>query len=359
MSGENKSRLRKIIHVDMDCFYAAVEMRDNPTLRGKPVAVGGRSNRGVLTTASYEARKFGVRSAMPTQTALKLCPDLILVPVNFHKYREASRQVQEIFSQYTDLIQPLSLDEAYLDVTDCKACGGVATEIAREIRHKIFEKTRLTASAGIAPNKFLAKVASDWKKPNGQFTITPQQIADFVNPLPVEKIPGVGRVTTQKLHDLGYKACSDLQKLSLEQLSSQFGKWGVALYDLCRGVDHRQVSNLRERKSLSIEHTYSKDLESLEDCQKKLPDLFEELIARLEKKDLIPSIQSLVVKVKFHDFQQTTLERSQDKNLSLDNFSAMLEEAWYREAKSVRLIGLGVKLKASKPKERSLQLDFF
>ncbi|MCB0377905.1 MAG: DNA polymerase IV, partial [Bdellovibrionales bacterium] len=333
---------RKVIHVDMDCFYAAVEIRDNPTLKGKPVAVGGRSKRGVLTTASYEARKFGVRSAMPTSVALRKCPDLILVPINFEKYREASRQIHEVFQEYTHIIQPLSLDEAFLDVTDCKMCDGVATEIAREIRQKIFEKTKLTASAGIAPNKFLAKVASDWKKPNGQFTIAPSQIEKFIVDLPVEKIPGVGKVTSEKLHKMGYKTCGDLQKLSMDDLVNRFGKWGMNLFDYCRGIDQRVVSTSRERKSLSVEHTYFDDLKTLEECQKKLPGLLDELIARIDKKDLRPRIQGLVVKIKFFDFQQTTLEQSQNKDLSLQNFLPMLEQAYYREAKPVRLMGLGV-----------------
>src|SRR6185312_1104393 len=186
---------RKIIHVDMDCFYAAVEIRDNPNLKGKPVAVGGRPDqRGVLTTASYEARKFGLRSAMPSARAVKLCPDLILLPLNFDKYRTESRNVRAIFTRFTGVVEPLSLDEAYLDVTNSSICEGSATRIATEIRRQIFEETGLTASAGVAPNKFLAKVASDWKKPNGQFTITPAMVADFVKKLKVEKIPGVGKV---------------------------------------------------------------------------------------------------------------------------------------------------------------------
>lgn len=354
-----EERTRKIIHVDMDCFYAAVEIRDNPTLQGKPVAVGGFSNRGVLTTANYEARKFGVRSAMPTQTALRLCPQLVLVPINFDKYRKASRQIHQIFREYTSQIQPLSLDEAYLDVSDCELFDGSATQIAKDIRRKIFETTQLTASAGIAPNKFLAKVASDWKKPNGQFTVAPSQVADFVKALPVGKIPGVGKVTMKKLHEKGYQTCADLQVLSMESLNAQFGQWGVVLYDLCRGVDHREVSDDRERKSLSVEHTYSEDLQSLEDCQKKLPLLVEELRERLEKKDLLSQVNSLVVKVKFFDFQQTTLEQSRDKEVSLESFQEMLEEAYYREAKPVRLLGLGVKFKSSKPKGKTPQLTFF
>lgn len=351
---------RKIIHIDMDCFYAAVEMRDNPTLKGKPVAVGGsHEGRGVLTTANYEARKFGLHSAMPTKTALRLCPHLVLVPIHFDKYREVSRQIRAIFYQYTSLVQPLSLDEAYLDVTDCPAQEGSATKIASEIREKIWQQTSLTASAGIAPNKFLAKVASDINKPNGQYTIPPNQVETFVQALEVKKIPGVGKVTTAKLHQMGFKTCLDLQKLSLEQLSFHFGSWGLSLYDLSRGIDLRPVENKGERKSLSVENTFPQDLHNLETCLKKLPALVDELKERIDSKQLQKLISTLVVKIKFSDFQQTTLERSYTDSLNISVFSALFEEAFYRKATPVRLIGLGVKLKAEKTKSATPQLQFF
>ncbi len=351
---------RKIIHIDQDCFYAAVEIRDNPRLKGKPVAVGGRAEgRGVLTTANYEARKYGVKSAMPTSRAVKICPQLILVPINFSKYRAESQKIRSIFKQFTDKIQPLSLDEAYLDVTHCKQFDGSATLIAKEIRRLIFEKTRLTASAGIAENKFLAKVASDWNKPNGQLTIHPSRTLEFVTALPVNKIPGVGKVTTKKMHNLGIKTCADLQRMSAEQLSYHFGSWGLRLYDICRGIDHREVKQREKSKSLSVENTYGKDLNSLTDCQKKLLQLFRELEERLEnsKKDYV--INSLVVKVKFFDFTQTTLERSKYKIPNLEHYTEMLTDAYYRESKPVRLIGLGVKFESKKSPKKTAQLDLF
>jgi len=351
---------RKIIHIDQDCFYAAVEIRDNPRLKGKPVAVGGRAEgRGVLTTANYEARKFGVKSAMPTSRAVKLCPQLILVPINFSKYRAESKKIKEVFKMFTNKIEPLSLDEAYLDVTDCDQFDGSATLIAQEIRKRIFEKTGLTASAGIAENKFLAKVASDWNKPNGQFTIHPSRTLEFVTSLPVNKIPGVGKVTTKKMHSLGIKTCADLQRLSVEQLSYHFGSWGLRLYDICRGIDDREVKGRGQSKSLSVENTYSKDLTLLDDCLKKLPKIFEELTERLTNAKNIGAIQSLVIKIKFFDFTQTTLERSKHKIPDIKHFIEMFTEAYYRESKPVRLIGLGVKFESKKTPKKTAQLDLF
>lgn len=349
---------RKIIHIDMDCFYAAVEVRDNPSLKGKPVAVGGSSDRrGVLTTASYEARKYGLRSAMPTITARKLCPDLVLIPVNFEKYKTESRRIREIFKRHTEKIEPLSLDEAYLDVTESKSFDGIATKIAQEIRRQIFEETQLTASAGIAPNKFLAKVASDWKKPNGQFTVSPEMVESFVKQLKVEKIPGVGKVTAAKMHKLGLFTCADLQGWDIGRLQSKFGSWGVKLYDVCRGVDHREVSDDGERKSVTVENTYSRDLETVEEIVAKIPELFEDFSSRLEKSGAAHLIKSLVVKVKFHDFKQTTLESSQLQEPSIDAFSRMVEAAYERGGRPVRLIGIGVRLVSEKTKPRTAQLE--
>ena len=351
---------RKIIHIDQDCFYAAVEMRDNPNLIGKPVAVGGRSEgRRVLTTANYEARKYGVRSAMPTSRALRLCPQLILVPVHFYKYRAESAKIREVFKKYTDKIQPLSLDEAYLDVTDCSQFEGSATLIAKAIRQDIYNETKLTASAGIAPNKFLAKVASDWNKPNGQFTIAPEKISEFVKELKIEKIPGVGKVTAKKMHSLGIKTCLDLQSYSIEKLTYHFGSWGVRLFDICRGIDEREVKLSGVRKSLSVENTYSKDLITLDECLEKLPKLFNEFSERLQNKKLEHEIHSLVVKVKFYDFTQTTLEKSQYKKPDIKIYKQMLEEAFVRQNKPVRLLGVGVKFKVPKNRPRSAQMDLF
>ena len=351
---------RKILHIDMDCFYAAVEVRDNPRLRGLPVAVGGSpEGRGVLTTASYEARKFGVHSAMSTRLALKLCPNLILVPPHFDKYKTESRKIRQIFARFTELYEPLSLDEAYLDVSQNTQFSGSATHIAQEIRKQIYQETQLTASAGIAPNKFLAKVASDWQKPNGQFTVTPQMIDVFVKQLPVGKIPGVGKVTAEKMHALGIKTCNELQKWTIDQLSHRFGVWGVRLYDLCRGKDDREVSNERVQKSLSVENTYAQDLTTLQDCLSKTPELFQEFLRRFARSRVQDKVKGLVVKLKFHDFQQTTLERTDIKEPNLKTYQEMIESAYLRGGKPVRLLGLGVKLLGEKKQAETSQLRFF
>ncbi|MEZ4871072.1 MAG: DNA polymerase IV [Bdellovibrionales bacterium] len=350
--------INKIIHVDMDCFYAAVEVRDNPSLRGRPVAVGGHPDgRGVLTTANYEARKYGVRSAMPVKSALNRCPGLILVPVHFSKYRYESRKIHKIFNDYSERIQPLSLDEAYIDVTECSKHQGSASLIAREIRHRIYTETGLTASAGIAPNKFLAKVASDWKKPNGQFTISPDMIEGFVKDLPIAKIPGVGPVTQKKMYAMGIKTCADLQVYSVSEMNRHFGQWGLGLYDLSRGIDARQVRPHGPSKSLSVERTFSDDLRNLKELEDRIPSIFEEFKNRLQNKE--GKIEHLYVKLKFFDFQTTTVSRVHLKTPSVENFLLLIEEAYLRHSKPVRLVGLGVRLAAPKNKISSRQLNLF
>lgn len=336
--------MRKIIHIDMDCFYAAVEVRDNPELKGRPVAVGGRpSGRGVLTTANYEARKFGCRSAMPTSTALRLCPDLVLVPVNMAKYKEESGCIHAIFRRYTDLIEPLSLDEAYLDVS---ASNRPATEIAKSIRAAIKDERQLTASAGISVNKFIAKIASDWNKPDGQFVVKPHQVDRFVADLPVGKIFGVGKVTQEKLHAFGAKTCADLRPFSKQELEQRFGKFGGRLYQLCRGIDDRPVSTRRLRKSLSVERTFAEDLPSLSLLLDRLPPLLEELERRWHGSSDRYVFKGITVKLKFHDFELTTASRatqfSWDTPRLLFEFSHLLETAWLRKEKPVRLLGLGL-----------------
>jgi len=269
----------------MDCFYAAVEVRDNPELKGKPVAVGGLSGgRGVISAANYEARKFGVRSALSSAVAIRKCPQLILVRPNMQKYVEDSKKIQAIFYSFTNLVEPLSLDEAYLDVSESEYFQGSASLLATEIRKQIFESTGLTASAGIAPNKFLAKVASDWNKPNGQFVITPDMVDAFVVNLAIEKISGVGKVTAKKIHEIGINTCGDLQKLSKAELVNRFGSFGHSLYQISRGIDNREVVTSRERKSLSIERTFSHDLPTIEECLAKMPMLFESFEKRYLKK---------------------------------------------------------------------------
>ena len=335
------SCIRKIIHVDMDCFYAAVEMRDNPELRDKPIAVGGDPDkRGVIATSNYLARQYGVRSAMASAHALKLCPQLQLVKGHFDTYREISENIQAIFANYTHLVEPLSLDEAFLDVSGSSHCKGSATLIAQEICQKIYETQQLTASAGVAPNKFLAKIASDWNKPNGIFVIKPNEIDDFVITLPVKKIFGVGKVTEKKLAALNIHTCGDLQQYSHELLIQHLGKFGDRLYDLSRGIDQREVNPHRIRKSVSVEQTYVKDLPDIDACLKKLPDLYANLIKRLEKYD-DRKIHKQFVKVKFYDFEQTTVETTVDK-ISMNVFQTLMVEGYRRGNKAVRLLGVGV-----------------
>jgi DNA polymerase-4 len=251
---------RKIVHIDMDAFYASVEQRDDPQLRGKPVVVAWRGNRSVVCAASYEARKFGVRSAMPAVRAERLCPSAVFLPPDFPRYRTVSRQVRDIFRRHTDLIEPLSLDEAYLDVTENKTGLPTATQVARTIRNQIRAELQLTASAGVAPNKFLAKIASDWKKPDGLFVIQPEEVDSFLPPLPVGRLPGVGKVTEVKLKDLDIHTIADLRRLELPALENRFGRYGVRLYELARGVDESKVVPDRPTQSISVEDTFEQDV---------------------------------------------------------------------------------------------------
>lgn len=336
--------MRKIIHVDCDCFYAAVEMRDNPSLVGKPIAVGGSSSRrGVLSTCNYEARAFGLHSAMPTAQAVKLCPQVILLPHRFDVYREASEQVNAIYRRYTDIIEPLSLDEAYLDVSDVELLHGSATLIAQDIRQAIEKEVGITASAGIAPNKFLAKVASDWNKPNGQFVITPEQVEHFVIQLPVKKIPGVGKSTMKKMEKLGIETCADLQKKDLHQLVKSFGRFGKRLADLSRGIDNREVKTSRIRKSISVEHTYNQDLHDEQKSVRAIHNLVQKFEVRFEKVRDKYAINKLFVKIKFNDFTTTTMECRGDK-VDPNIFEALFLQARQRKDLPIRLLGVGVGL---------------
>lgn len=344
----------------MDCFFAAVEVKHNPSLKGKAIAVGGSpEERGVISTASYEARKFGVRSALASSRALKLCPHLVLIPPHFDLYHEESEAIREIFFGYTSKVEPLSLDEAFLDVTNCERYNGSATLIAKEIRQKIFEKTGLTCSAGVAPNKFLAKIASDWNKPNGIKIIRPDEVSEFVRSLSIEKIFGVGKVTAQRMHELGYQTCEDLQKQSLQKLHQEFGNMADYFYEICRGQDDREVETEWIRKSLSVEWTYPKDLRDLNSCLEKIPELFEEFQKRwqLEQEEAL-EIRGLYVKIKFFDFKQTTLERSNLIVPTLENYQQMITEAFKRRDCPVRLLGIGVRLREKKEEADDRQLRF-
>jgi DNA polymerase IV len=348
--------LRKIIHCDCDCFYAAVEMRDDPSLRGRPLAVGGRPDqRGVVATCNYEARKFGVRSAMATSQALQRCPDLIVLPPAMDKYRAASKQILAIYRDYTDLVEPLSLDEAYLDVTDSPHCRNSATLIAEEIRTRIADTVGITASAGIAPNKFIAKIASDWNKPNGQFVVRPHEVDAFVAALPVDKLFGVGKVTAAKLKKLGAFTCADLRQWPINELQHQFGKFGGSLYNLCRGVDRRQVSPSQERKSVSVEETYVTDLPDLAACERELDDLIIKLEQRIRRANAERCTHKLFVKIRFANFQRTTAECVSGV-LDPALCRKLLDTAWQRGRRPVRLLGVGVRLNEE---EELLQLGLF
>ncbi|CAI1967004.1 DNA polymerase IV [Serratia plymuthica] len=339
--------MRKIIHVDMDCFFAAVEMRDDPSLRDIPLAIGGSADRrGVISTANYPARRYGVHSAMSTAMALKLCPHLKLLPGRMAAYKEASLHIREIFARYTPLIEPLSLDEAYLDVTDCTQCNGSATLIAQEIRQAIAEELNLTASAGIAPIKFLAKIASELNKPNGQYVITPAQVPAFLRQLPLSKIPGVGKVTAKRLEEVGLITCADVQQYDLALLLKRFGKFGRVLWERCQGIDLREVSPERLRKSVGVERTLAEDIHDWEDCEALIVDkLYPELEMRLRKVKPDLHIARQGVKLKFQDFQQTTQEHVWPV-LNKDDLLNVARQAWRerREGRGVRLVGLHVTL---------------
>lgn len=333
--------MKKIIHIDMDAFYASVEQRDFPHLAGKPVAVGSSSSRGVVTTASYEARKFGVRSAMPSATAKRLCPELIFVPPRFDIYQKVSRQIREIFFEYTDLVEPLSLDEAFLDVTDNKNNNPSAVNIAREIKQKIQLKTGLTASAGISINKFLAKIASDMKKPDGLYLIPPEKAVEFIEKLPVERFFGVGKVTARKMHELGIRNGYDLKKWSEQDLVGIFGKTGKYYYQIARANDDREVNPHRIRKSLGAENTFAKDLQEMTSVKSELDKILGILIKRMKRTQT--SGKTLTVKIKYSDFQQITRSHTISDWLSGEKeikeiYLALLDGIEIR--KGIRLLGL-------------------
>ncbi|MHA6494784.1 DNA polymerase IV [Pseudomonas borbori] len=348
---------RKIIHVDCDCFYAAIEMRDDPSLANKPLAVGGAADRrGVIATCNYEARAYGVRSAMASGHALKLCPDLVIVKPRMDAYKAVSREIQAIFRDYTDQIEPLSLDEAYLDVSDSQHFAGSATRIAQDIRRRVSQELHITVSAGVAPNKFLAKIASDWKKPNGLFVITPDQVEAFVAELPVSKLHGVGKVTADKLGRLGIRSCADLRQWGKLALVKEFGSFGERLWGLARGIDERAVQTDSRRQSVSVENTFNQDLPDLAACLEQLPELLEQLTTRMARLDNSYRADKPFVKIKFHDFSQTTLEQSGARR-DLDSYRLLLSAAFARGNKPVRLLGVGVRLHDLR--NRHEQLDLF
>lgn len=346
MQNEPSKSLRKIIHIDMDAFYASIEQRDFPEYRGKPIVVGGspEGRGGVVATASYEARKFGIRSAMPSKRALQLCPDAIFVRPRFDVYKEVSRRIREIFHRYTDLIEPLSLDEAFLDVTQDKLQIGSAIEVAKLIKQAIKDELRLTASAGVSVNKFIAKIASDMQKPDGLTFIGPSAIEDFMEKLPVEKFFGVGKVTADKMKRMGLHTGADLKKLTEADLTQHFGKPGRFYYRIVRGIDERPVEPHRETKSLSAEDTFPYDLTTLEEMYAELDKLSLTVHNRLVKYNL--KGRTITLKVKYSDFRQITrnLSLSYPVNdvATIQATARQLMAAAFYEDNKVRLLGIGL-----------------
>ena len=338
-----EQQLRKIIHIDMDAFYASVEQLDNPELKGKPIAVGGSEVRGVVSAASYEARKFGVKSAMSGVQAARLCPQLIFVRPRFDRYKEISKQIRAIFLEYTDLVEPLSLDEAYLDVTENKKGNPSATLIAKEIRQKIFEKTGLTASAGISVNKFVAKIASDYNKPNGQKTVNPDEVEAFIEVLDVKKFYGIGKVTAEKMYQLGIYTGLDLKSKSLEYLEHHFGNSGQSFYNLSRGISYSQVKPNRQMKSIGAERTFNENLSSEIYMEERLENIASEIERRIKKYKI--SGKTITLKIKYSDFSQQTRSKTfpyfiADKSLILETAKELLYQERLKD--SVRLLGISL-----------------
>ncbi|MFC0179107.1 DNA polymerase IV [Thorsellia kenyensis] len=337
----------KYIHIDMDCFFAAVEMRDNPKLATIPLAIGGQADRrGVICTANYEARKFGVRSAMSTAKALQLCPKLTVLPPRHSYYKEISSKINEIYKRYTSLIEPVSLDEAYLDVTDNTEFNGSATYIAQDIRRAIQKEIGLTASAGVAPLMFLAKIASDINKPNGIFTLAPTDVPAFIEQLELKKIPGVGKVTQKKLADLKLYTCADLKNVGKDKIITLLGKFGHTLLNYAEGKEARRVNTNRITKSISVETTFNINFHQIDQAKQKLDEQLVELEKRISENKKQQYIQKIQVKVKFDDFKQTTLEVSQI-SLSKSKIHELFDFIWVhrREQRGIRMIGVGVALK--------------
>lgn len=351
---------RKIIHIDMDAFYASVEQMDNPALKGKPIAVGGNENRGVVSAASYEARKFGVRSALSGVLAKKYCPELIFVRPRFDRYKEISKQIQSIFHEYTDLVEPLSLDEAYLDVTHNKKGNPSATLLAKEIRARILSEVGLTASAGISVNKFIAKVASDYNKPNGQKTVSGDEIVPFLENLPIQKFYGVGKVTTEKMFQLGIFTGLDLKNKTLEFLEQHFGKSGSYYYQVVRGIHNSPVQAKRTTKSVAAEHTFDVNLSSEIFMLEQLESISRQIEKRLQKHSI--SGKTITLKIKYSDFSKQTRSKTMpyyisDKNLIFEIVKELLYQERLKD--SVRLLGIALSnLNTEQKKTVVIQLQF-
>jgi DNA polymerase-4 len=355
--------VRKIIHIDMDAFFAAVEQRDFPEYRNKPLIVGGNPfSRGVVATCSYEARPYGIHSAMPTSRAYRLCPQAIFVKPRFDAYKEASQSIRKIFYEYTDLVEPLSLDEAYLDVTESGRNEGSATLIAKAIKARIKEKTQLTASAGVSYNKFLAKIASDINKPDGLYLITPEHGVEFVEQLPIQKFHGVGKATAQKMLSLGIETGKDLKRVSLEILQQHFGKSGLYYYNIARGTDNRPVISSRVSKSIGVETTFQEDIENAEVVQQHLQKLFDKALARVMEKQL--TAHTITVKIKYHDFVQITRSRTLPQIITnetrINDLLANLLKNTEVGQRNVRLLGITLSsLGGEFAKSSFKQMDLF
>lgn len=358
-----KEGLRKIIHIDMDAFFAAVEQRDFPQYRNKPLIVGGAPDaRGVVATCSYEARQYGIHSAMPSSQAYRLCPQAIFVKPRFEAYREASSLIRNIFAEYTEVFEPLSLDEAYLDVSGAGICKGSATLIAKAIKANIRQKTGLIASAGISYNKFLAKMASDLDKPDGLYLITPEQGAPFVEKLPVGKFHGIGKATAAKMQSLGIQTGKDLKKLSLEMLQHHFGKAGQYYYNIARGIDNRPVNNHRVRKSIGVETTFQHDIANSADVIQQLQTLLETALDKVAEKQL--DAHTLTVKIKYYDFVQITRSRTLSHGVATAASTRAILEDLVKNTdigeRKVRLLGVTLSsLENQSSQPRFQQMDLF
>lgn len=354
--------MKKLIHIDADCFYAALEIRENARLQNLPVAVGGDPGcRGVIATCNYVARRYGVRSAMASAYALRLCPALQIVKPNFELYRDVSQQMHLIFSEYTEMVEPLGLDEAYLDVSESDFCRGSATLMAEEIRQRIRRELGITVSAGIAPVKFLAKIASDWRKPDGCFTVPPGKVEEFTLPLPLRCLPGVGKVTAEKLARFGLYHCRDVLAFDADFLRKHFGSFAGVLLLMCQGRDDRVVCARAERKSVSIERTFVHDLDTAEQMMSNLPELLGGLQQRYQKISTKYAVGKKFVKLKFDNFVQTTKEMtiSQASDpYSVDDFRRLVYASWQRQKRSIRLLGVGFRLQPTVVHPLQLTLPF-
>ena len=357
-----ENSIRKIIHIDMDAFFAAVEQRDFPQYRNKPLIVGGApDSRGVVATCSYEARQYGIHSAMPSAHAYRLCPQAIFVKPRFDAYQQASMAIRKIFADYTDLVEPLSLDEAYLDVSNASLHQGSATLIAKAIKAAIKQETRLIASAGVSYNKFLAKIASDINKPDGLYLITPEQGPDFAERLAVEKFHGVGKATALKMQALGIKTGKDLKELSLEMLQHYFGKAGLHYYSISRGIDNRPVNNYRIRKSIGVEITFQQDIKAKQDVIAHLQTLLKKALSKVAEKQMVA--YTLTIKIKYHDFVQITRSRTMPQIITSASSIRIIFDDLLRDTdigrRNVRLLGITLSSLESKGRQTSRQMDLF